>query len=53
MRAPNTSTGQPLNIGYINLPVVIPTQDSIQEFKVQTSNLGRRLGQVFGRRHQT
>src|SRR5215469_9362090 len=29
--------GQPLNIGYINLPVVIPTQDSIQEFKVQTS----------------
>src|SRR5258707_7383320 len=32
--------GQPLNIGYINLPVLIPTQDSIQEFKVQTSNLG-------------
>ncbi|HZZ14639.1 MAG TPA: carboxypeptidase-like regulatory domain-containing protein, partial [Candidatus Sulfotelmatobacter sp.] len=26
--------GQPLNIGYINLPVLIPTQDSIQEFKV-------------------
>jgi len=33
--------GQPLNIGYINLPVLIPTQDSIQEFRVQTSNLGR------------
>jgi len=32
--------GQPLNIGYINLPVIIPTQDSIQEFKVQTSNTG-------------
>jgi hypothetical protein len=29
--------GQPLNIGYINLPILIPTQDSIQEFKVQTS----------------
>ena len=27
--------GQPLNIGYINLPVIIPTQDSIQEFKVE------------------
>ena len=36
--------GQPLNIGYINLPVVIPTQDSIQEFKVQTSNLGADWG---------
>src|SRR5260370_36419854 len=30
--------GQPLNIGYINLPVVIPTHDSIQELKAQTSN---------------
>src|SRR5947209_2308282 len=26
--------GQPLNIGYINLPLVVPTQDSIPEFKV-------------------
>jgi len=33
--------GQPLNIGYINLPVIIPTQVSIGEFKVQYSNLGR------------
>jgi len=33
--------GQPLNIGYINLPVLIPTQDSIQEFRVQTSIWGR------------
>ena len=24
--------GQPLNIGYINLPIVIPTQDSVDEF---------------------
>jgi hypothetical protein len=40
--------GQPLNIGYINLPVLIPTQDSIQEFKVQTSNLGSEWGKFAG-----
>jgi hypothetical protein len=40
--------GQPLNIGYINLPVIIPTQDSIQEFKVQTSNLGADWGKFSG-----
>ena len=40
--------GQPLNIGYINLPVLIPTQDSIQEFKVQTSNLGAEWGHFAG-----
>src|ERR1035438_9995424 len=40
--------GQPLNIGYINLPVLIPTQDSILEFKVQTSNLGAEWGRFAG-----
>ena len=40
--------GQPLNIGYINLPVLIPTQDSIGEFKVQTNNLGPEWGRVAG-----
>ncbi|HEX8837479.1 MAG TPA: carboxypeptidase-like regulatory domain-containing protein, partial [Candidatus Acidoferrum sp.] len=40
--------GQPLNIGYINLPVVIPTQDSVEEFKVQTSNLGADWGKFSG-----
>src|SRR6266852_4137951 len=40
--------GQPLNIGYINLPVIIPSQDSIQEFKVQTSNLGADWGKFSG-----
>src|ERR1700751_4674650 len=40
--------GQPLNIGYINLPVIIPTQDSIQEFKVQTSNLVPEWGRFSG-----
>src|SRR5207248_820423 len=36
--------GQPLNIGYINLPIVIPTQDSVGEFKVQFNNLGAYWG---------
>jgi hypothetical protein len=40
--------GEPLNIGYINLPVLIPTQDSLQEFKVQTSNLGPEWGKFSG-----
>ncbi len=40
--------GQPLNIGYINLPLVVPTQDSIGEFKVQYSNLGPEWGKFAG-----
>src|SRR5208283_3330373 len=40
--------GQPLNIGYINLSILIPTQDSIQEFKVQTGNLGPEWGRFSG-----
>ncbi len=40
--------GQPLNIGYINLPILIPTQDSIQEFRIQTSNLGPAWGKFSG-----
>jgi hypothetical protein len=40
--------GQPLNIGYVNLPVVIPTQDTIGEFKVQTNNIGPEWGKVAG-----
>src|SRR5713101_5760255 len=40
--------GQPLNIGYINLPVVIPTQDSIGEFKVQYNDLGADWGKFAG-----
>jgi hypothetical protein len=40
--------GQPLNIGYINLPILIPVQDSIGEFKVQTNNLGPEWGRLAG-----
>jgi Carboxypeptidase regulatory-like domain len=40
--------GQPLNIGYINLPLEVPTQDSIGEFKVQYNNLGPEWGKFAG-----
>jgi len=40
--------GQPLNITYINLPILIPTQDSIQEFKVHTGNLPAEWGRFAG-----
>jgi hypothetical protein len=40
--------GQPLNIGYINLPLTVPTQDSISEFKVQYNNLGPEWGKFAG-----
>src|ERR1700751_5813766 len=40
--------GQPLNITYINLPILIPIQDSIQEFKVHTSNLPAEWGRFAG-----
>src|SRR5580704_5939400 len=40
--------GQPLNIGYINLPFLVPTQDSVSEFKVQDNNLGPEWGKFAG-----
>jgi Carboxypeptidase regulatory-like domain len=40
--------GQPLNIAYINLPLIVPTQDSVQEFKVQTNALGPEWGKFSG-----
>src|ERR1700741_2953992 len=40
--------GQPVNIGYINLPILIPDQDSISEFKVQDNNLGPEWGKFSG-----
>src|SRR5216684_3316469 len=40
--------GQPLNIGYINLPLMLPTQDSVGEFKVQYNNRGPDWGKFSG-----
>jgi Carboxypeptidase regulatory-like domain len=40
--------GQPLNIAYINLPLMVPTQDAVSEFKVQYSNLGPEWGKFAG-----
>ena len=40
--------GQPLNITYINVPILIPSQDSIQEFKVHTGNLPAEWGRFAG-----
>jgi hypothetical protein len=40
--------GQPLNIGYINLPILLPDQDAISEFKVQYNNLGPEWGKFAG-----
>jgi len=40
--------GEPLNTGYINLPLVVPNQDSVSEFKVQYNNLGPEWGKFAG-----
>jgi hypothetical protein len=40
--------GEPLNTGYINLPLIVPTQDSVSEFKVQYNNLGPEWGKFAG-----
>lgn len=40
--------GVPLNNSYANLLSLIPTQDSLQEFKVQTNNLSAEWGRFAG-----
>ncbi len=40
--------GGPINASYMNLTALVPTQDSIQEFKVQTNNLGPEFGRLAG-----
>ncbi len=40
--------GGPVNVSYINLTALVPTQDSIQEFRVQTNNLGAEFGRFAG-----
>lgn len=40
--------GVPMNSSYVNMPGFIPTQDSVQEFMVQTNNLGPEFGRYAG-----
>ena len=40
--------GVPTNGAYLNVVTVIPTQDAISEFKVQTNNLGPEYGRFAG-----
>lgn len=40
--------GAPVNASYVNLTALVPTQDAIQEFRVQTNNLGPEFGRLSG-----
>jgi len=40
--------GSPLNTAYNNGVDLVPTQDSIQEFRVQTNNIGAEFGRFAG-----
>jgi hypothetical protein len=40
--------GSPVNAAYINLTALVPTQDSLQEFKVATNNLSPEYGRFAG-----
>lgn len=40
--------GVPTNGAYLNVVTVVPTQDAVQEFKVQTNNLGPEYGRFAG-----
>src|SRR5215831_11679750 len=40
--------GVPTNGAYLNVVTVIPTQDALEEFKVQTNNLGPEYGRFAG-----
>jgi hypothetical protein len=40
--------GAPVNGSYINITALIPTQDSLQEFKVATNNLSPEYGRFAG-----
>ncbi|MGH9344125.1 MAG: carboxypeptidase regulatory-like domain-containing protein [Terriglobia bacterium] len=40
--------GAPVNAAYINLTALIPTQDSLEQFKVSTNNLSPQYGRFAG-----
>lgn len=44
----STFDGAPLNTIYLHLTALVPTQDVVDEFKVQTNNLGPEYGDFLG-----
>ncbi len=46
--ASSTLDGAPLNTNYLHITALVPTQDSIAEFKVQTNNVGPEYGNFLG-----
>jgi len=40
--------GASVNVSYVNLTSLVPTQDAIQEFRVQTNNLSAEFGRFTG-----
>ena len=47
-QASSTLDGAPLNTNYLHNTALVPTQDSIAEFRVQTNNLGPEYGNFLG-----
>ena len=40
--------GVPTNGSYLNVVTIVPTQDALQEFKIQTNNMGPEFGRFAG-----
>jgi hypothetical protein len=40
--------GAPVNVNYVHLTALVPTEDFVQEFNVQTNNLGPEFGLFAG-----
>ncbi len=40
--------GAPVNVSYVNLTSLIPTQDAVQEFRVDTNNVSPQFGRFSG-----
>jgi hypothetical protein len=40
--------GAPVNVSYVNLTSLVPTQDAIDQFRVQTNNMGPEFGRLAG-----
>lgn len=40
--------GGSINVAYVNLTTLVPTQDAVQEFRVQTNNLSAEFGRFTG-----